>query len=200
MDLSEVVNFASSLAKETGKTIKKAFSGKSHVSTKSSPSDLVTETDQLVEKLLINGIKQKYPTHKFIGEESTAGGAECNLTDEPTWIIDPIDGTTNFVHRLPQIVICLGFCLNGKPTAGIIYNPIQDQLFTAIRGQGAYCNDVRLKVSTETDLTQSLIMTELGSSREEEIMNKVFANMKSILSTPVHGYLELCLISVKFKR
>ncbi|VDK72075.1 unnamed protein product [Cylicostephanus goldi] len=71
----------------------------SKVKTKASATDLVTETDQAVEKLLIEGLKKAFPDHKFIGEESTAGGAKIEWTNAPTWIIDPIDGTTNFVHR-----------------------------------------------------------------------------------------------------
>ncbi|KIH46259.1 inositol monophosphatase family protein [Ancylostoma duodenale] len=69
------------------------------VKTKASDTDLVTETDQAVEKLLIEGLSAAFPDHKFIGEESTASGASIEWTDAPTWIIDPIDGTTNFVHR-----------------------------------------------------------------------------------------------------
>ncbi|XP_071340889.1 inositol monophosphatase 1-like isoform X4 [Trachinotus anak] len=76
---------------------------------KSSPVDLVTETDQKVEQLIISSIKEKYPTHSFIGEESVAAGAPSVLTDNPTWIIDPIDGTTNFVHRFPFVSISIGF-------------------------------------------------------------------------------------------
>lgn len=69
------------------------------VMTKASDTDLVTVTDQLVERMLIDGISAHFPGHKFIGEESTAGGKKIDYTDAPTWIIDPIDGTTNFVHR-----------------------------------------------------------------------------------------------------
>jgi myo-inositol-1(or 4)-monophosphatase len=72
----------------------------------------VTETDQQVEKLLMNGIKAKYPDHKFIGEEETSEGKKVELTDEPTYIIDPIDGTMNFVHSFPHSAISIALKIN----------------------------------------------------------------------------------------
>ena len=81
-------------------------------SQKSAPNDLVTETDQEVEKMLINGLDDKFPCSKFIGEESVAAGSGCVLTEEPTWIIDPIDGTTNFVSSNPNMCTILGYMVN----------------------------------------------------------------------------------------
>ena len=81
-------------------------------SQKSAPNDLVTETDQEVEKLLITGLSDKFPDTKFIGEESVAAGSGCVLTEEPTWVIDPIDGTTNFVSSNPNMCTILGFMVN----------------------------------------------------------------------------------------
>ena len=81
-------------------------------SQKSAPNDLVTETDQEVEKLLITGLGDKFPGSKFIGEESVAAGRGCVLTEEPTWIIDPIDGTTNFVSSNPNMCTILGYMVN----------------------------------------------------------------------------------------
>uniref|UniRef100_A0A3Q2PZX8 Inositol-phosphate phosphatase n=1 Tax=Fundulus heteroclitus TaxID=8078 RepID=A0A3Q2PZX8_FUNHE len=78
--------------------VRKALHDERKVMTKSSAVDLVTQTDQKVEQLIIQSVKEKFPEHRFIGEESVAAGEPCILTDDPTWIIDPIDGTTNFVH------------------------------------------------------------------------------------------------------
>lgn len=80
-------------------------SGRKTIEQKSSDIDLVTETDQQVEKLLIDGIKARYPNHKFIGEEDSSSGKRAELTDDPTWIIDPVDGTMNFVHSFPHSAI-----------------------------------------------------------------------------------------------
>uniref|UniRef100_A0A452SWJ4 Inositol-phosphate phosphatase n=1 Tax=Ursus americanus TaxID=9643 RepID=A0A452SWJ4_URSAM len=81
-----------------GVIIRKALSEEKRVSTKTSAADLVTETDHLVEGLIISELQKRFPSHRFIAEESAAAGAKCVLTPNPTWIVDPIDGTCNFVH------------------------------------------------------------------------------------------------------
>ncbi|KAK6025898.1 inositol monophosphatase family protein, partial [Ostertagia ostertagi] len=132
------------------------------VKTKASDVDLVTETDQAVEKLLIEGLSKAFPDHKFIGEESTANGATIEYTNAPTWIIDPIDGTTNFVHRIPLVAICVGLAINKELRAGIVYNPISRELFFAQVGCGAFKNGFPIHVSSTTALNRSLITASLA--------------------------------------
>ncbi|PIO72836.1 inositol monophosphatase family protein [Teladorsagia circumcincta] len=99
-DEQKFVDTALRLVKDAGRLVRDAFDQTNCVvKTKASDVDLVTETDQAVEKLLIEGLSKAFPDHRFIGEESTANGAKVEYTNAPTWIIDPIDGTTNFVHR-----------------------------------------------------------------------------------------------------
>uniref|UniRef100_A0A673AQQ6 Inositol-phosphate phosphatase n=1 Tax=Sphaeramia orbicularis TaxID=375764 RepID=A0A673AQQ6_9TELE len=85
-----------------------------YVKLKSSAADLVTETDQRVEKFLIMTIRRRFPQHRFIGEESIGAGEHLELTDSPTWIIDPIDGTVNFVHRFPFVAVSIAFTVNKR--------------------------------------------------------------------------------------
>ena len=85
--------------------------------------------------------------YRFIGEESVAAGAPCELTDAPTWIIDPVDGTMNFVHSLPFTAVSIGLYVNKEPVLGIVYNPILDRLYSAKKGQGAYLNGERIYTS-----------------------------------------------------
>lgn len=158
--------------------------------TKSSDIDLVTETDQEVENLIVEGIGKDFPDHKFIAEETVSKGGKCILTDSPTWIIDPIDGTMNFVHLFPHSCISLGLFIEKEPALGIIYNPILEQLFTAKKGQGAYLNDNKITVSKETKLAKALIMMETGTSREPIGMNAVWENQKKIIPI-VHGVRSL---------
>ncbi|KAF7463118.1 Hypothetical predicted protein [Marmota monax] len=110
----ECMDYAVTLARQAGEVICEALKCEMNVMIKSSPADLVTATDQKVEKMLISSIKEKYPSHSFIGEESVAAGEKSILTDNPTWIIDPIDGTTNFVHRFPFVAVSIGFVVNKK--------------------------------------------------------------------------------------
>lgn len=87
---------------------------------------------------------------RFIGEESVAAGEKCELTDDPTWIIDPVDGTMNFVHSFPYSCISLAVLCNKEIQIGIIYNPVLEQMFTAILGRGAFLNDKAIHVSQQT--------------------------------------------------
>ncbi|XP_077666212.1 inositol monophosphatase 1 isoform X2 [Eretmochelys imbricata] len=169
---------------------------------KSSPADLVTVTDQKVEKMIISSIKEKYPSHSFIGEESVAAGEGSTLTDNPTWIIDPIDGTTNFVHRFPFVAVSIGFVVNKKIEFGVVYSCVEDKMYTGRKGKGAFCNGQKLQVSGQEDITKSLLVTEMGSNREPETLKVVLSNMERLLSIPVHGIravgtaaVNMCLVA-----
>ncbi|KAJ0059465.1 hypothetical protein NL108_018456, partial [Boleophthalmus pectinirostris] len=157
------------------------------VQTKSSAVDLVTETDQKVEQLIIQSVKSKFPSHRFIGEESVSSGELCVLTSDPTWIIDPIDGTTNFVHGYPFVGVCIGFAVNQQVEWGVVYSAIEDKMFTARRGRGAFCNGRPLQVSPQTDVHRALVATEFGSSRDPQVVDKIFSSLRKVLSLPVHG-------------
>lgn len=174
------------LAKNGGKIIRERIYSKKTVSTKSDRIDLVTETDQEVEKMLISNLRSQFPDHKFIGEESTAEGIPCEFTDAPTWIIDPVDGTMNFVHGYPNVCTSIAFTVNKVAEIAIIYNPVLEQMFTARRGQGAQLNGKPIHVSGEKDLKQSLLILECGTTHEAEKMNNNFKNQQTL--TPiVHG-------------
>jgi len=155
--------FSLELVKECGKIIKDAFLREKKVTEKSNANDLVTETDQEVEKKLIGGLKAQYPDHRFIGEESVAGGLKCELTDLPTWVIDPIDGTTNFVHSNPHICTILAFMVNKQVEICVIHNPVLDQTWTALRGHGAKYNGREISVSSCRDLEQSMMCSEMAA-------------------------------------
>ncbi|VDK43797.1 unnamed protein product [Anisakis simplex] len=162
-DEDKFLNTALALVKKAGTVVRSAFEQPScDVHTKSSNTDLVTETDQAVEKLLIDGLKSAFPDHKFIGEESVAGGQKFEYSDAPTWIIDPIDGTTNFVHRIPMIAICVGLAVKKQLRAGIVYNPITRELFQAQTGKGAFKNGFPIHVSSTKALNRSLICQSHG--------------------------------------
>ncbi|KAM4533828.1 inositol monophosphatase 1-like isoform 1-T2 [Odontesthes bonariensis] len=190
------------VTKRAGEMIREALQKDIAVMQKSSPVDLVTETDQKVEQLIISSIKEKYPTHSFIGEESVAAGAPSVLTDNPTWIIDPIDGTTNFVHRFPFVSVSIGFAVKKEIEFGIVYSCIEDKMYTARKGKGAFCNGVPIKVSGQEDITKSLVLTEMGFKKDPEPFKTMLANVKTILTIPVHGVrspgsaaVNMCLVA-----
>lgn len=198
----ECMDHCVEVTKKAGQMIREALQKDIAVMQKSSPVDLVTETDQKVEQLIISSIKEKYPTHSFIGEESVAAGAPSVLTENPTWIIDPIDGTTNFVHRFPFVSVSIGFTVKKEIEFGIVYSCIEDKMYTARKGKGAFCNGVPIKVSGQKDISQSLVLTEMGFKKDPERFKTMLANVKTILTIPVHGIrspgsaaVNMCLVA-----
>ncbi|XP_007461760.1 PREDICTED: inositol monophosphatase 1 [Lipotes vexillifer] len=198
----ECMDYAVTLARQAGEMAREALKNEMNIMIKSSPVDLVTATDQKVEKMLISSIKEKYPSHSFIGEESVAAGEKSILTDSPTWIIDPIDGTTNFVHGFPFVAVSIGFVVNKKMEFGIVYSCIEDKMYTGRKGKGAFCNGQKLQVSHQEDVTRSLLLTELGSSRTPETVRIILSNMERLLCLPIHGIrgvgtaaLNMCLVA-----
>ncbi|XP_075861309.1 inositol monophosphatase 1-like isoform X1 [Microcebus murinus] len=183
----ECMDYAVTLARQAGEVVREALKDEKNVMLKSSPVDLVTATDQKIEKMLISSIKEKYPSHSFIGEESVAAGEKCVLTDNPTWIIDPIDGTTNFVHKFPFVAVSIGFAINKKIEFGVVYSCVEDKMYTGRKGKGAFCNGQKLQVSKQEDISKSLLITELGSSRTPEVVRTTLANMEKLFCVPIHG-------------
>ncbi len=120
-----------------------------------SPNDFVTEVDQKVEKEIIYHIQRAYPTHAILGEESGESGQESLYQ----WVIDPIDGTRNFIHGFPHFAISIAIFYKGKVEHGVIYDPSRQELFTATRGKGALLNDRRIRVSTCKKLEDALLGT-----------------------------------------
>uniref|UniRef100_A0A673AKU8 Inositol-1-monophosphatase n=1 Tax=Sphaeramia orbicularis TaxID=375764 RepID=A0A673AKU8_9TELE len=163
-------------------------------SLKSSAADLVTETDQRVEKFLIMTIRRRFPQHRFIGEESIGAGEHLELTDSPTWIIDPIDGTVNFVHRFPFVAVSIAFTVNKRTEFGIVYSCVDNKLFCAQRGQGAFLNGVPLHASGQEgdilhdyNVSRCVVVTEIGAERDDEALTTVTTNICRLLKLPVHG-------------
>ncbi|MBN3321247.1 IMPA2 monophosphatase, partial [Atractosteus spatula] len=123
----------------------------------------------------------------FIGEESSAAGERCFLTDSPTWIIDPIDGTCNFVHSFPMVAVSIGFAVKKELEFGVIYHCFEETLYTARKGHGAFCNGLRLQVSKEKDVSKALILTEIGAKRDPETLKIFLGNMEKLLKAHAHG-------------
>ncbi|XP_075903706.1 inositol monophosphatase 1-like [Nelusetta ayraudi] len=177
------------VARKAGEVIREAGEREIKVSIKSSTVDLVTKTDERVEKIIIGALKEEFGegAHCFIGEESVAKGQPCILTDKPTWIIDPVDGTTNFVHGFPFVAVSIAFAVNKELEFGVVYSCLEDKMYKARRGQGAFCNDEPIQVSDVKDIHKSIIISEHGTNRNKDVVTKIFSTQKRILCIPVHG-------------
>lgn len=166
--------------------IRETFCQEKQFSTKDGFADLVTATDKKVEENIIKFLQNKFPKHKFLAEESAKEGEHFNLTDDPTWVIDPIDGTTNFVHRFPYVAVCIGLLVKKQAVCGIVYNPIQNELYHARLGCGAFCNERRLQVTNVEDLGKALVCGEFGSSRVTADLNLKLNSIRRVLEQ-AHG-------------
>ena len=119
--------------------------------------DLVTEADVAVEQESRARVARHFPSHTFLGEE--AGHAESDAGSAFQWIVDPIDGTTNFVHGLPLFCVSIALQIDGRVDLGVVYAPVADELFTAERGEGARLNGARIQVTREPSLIDALLVT-----------------------------------------
>jgi myo-inositol-1(or 4)-monophosphatase len=154
-----LLNFAIQTARDAGKILAERF-GRSLEITHKGELDLVTESDLASERLIIDRIKSHYPRHAILAEESgTSEPADRERDSDWRWIIDPLDGTTNYAHGYPCFCVSIGLQQNGRLELGVVYDPMRDEVFTAERGQGAALNGRRIRVSSAPDLASSLLCT-----------------------------------------
>lgn len=122
--------------------------------------DIVTDVDHASEALITNGIRGVFPDHRITGEEGAVGAPDQTPATQPFgWIIDPLDGTTNYTHRYPHFAVSVALEYEGEPVAGAVYDPMRDELFAAERGKGATLNGQPVRVSHTAELQQALMAT-----------------------------------------
>ena len=172
-----MLNFAIQTAREAGQLLAERF-GSSLQITNKSEIDLVTESDLASERLIIDRIKTYYPSHSILAEESGAtASASHEAQDEWRWIIDPLDGTTNYAHGYPCFCVSIGLEHQGKLELGVIYDPLRDELFAAQRGKGLSLNGARVHVSMTSNLGSALLCTGFPYDvRERSEFARHFAN------------------------
>jgi myo-inositol-1(or 4)-monophosphatase len=142
------------IAREAGALLADLFKRPKEISYKR-PSDLVTQADRRSEALIVERLRKHFPDHDIVGEEG--GGRQTDA--EYCWYVDPLDGTTNFAHGFPVFCVALGLARRGEVVAGVVLDPIHDELFTVERGAGAFRNGERIRVSENATLAESLLAT-----------------------------------------
>lgn len=148
----------------------------SHVHNKG-PSDYVTEIDQRSENLIIQAIREAFPEHCIMAEESS----NIQLGEEVTWIIDPLDGTTNFIHGFPFVAVSIAVAVKKQVVLGLVLDPVRDELFTARKDKGARLNDKPLRLKTVEELDQTLIATGFPF-REKHLLEPYLGTFRSVFS------------------
>ena len=143
------------------------------------PKDFVSEIDHAAEAAIVETLLGAYPSHAILAEEGTAKGENANA--EYVWIIDPLDGTTNFLHGFPQYCVSIALEHRGVVTQGVIYDPVRNDLFTATRGRGAFLNDRRIRVSKRQHLRECLIGTGFPF-RDGSFLDTYLAMMREMIT------------------
>ncbi|MEN8192458.1 MAG: inositol monophosphatase family protein [Bacteroidota bacterium] len=143
------------ISKEAGEIIREGFGKKLTLEFKSTATDFVTNIDKAAEQKIIEFIHKEYPTHNILAEES----GKSNGNSDYTWVVDPLDGTMNFAHGLPIFSVSIGVMKKDEIIAGVIYDVMNDVIYSSEKGSGAYQNDRKIAVSDVNQLNKSLLVT-----------------------------------------
>ncbi len=185
--------FAVSLAKEAGKIIKENF-GKTEEYEVKSRTELVTKIDKQIDEFIVKKIKEKYPEHNILIEESGKYDSES----EYTWIVDPLDGTHNFIHRMPYFSVSIALLHKDTVVLGVIYFPMFDELYTAEKGKGSFLNGKKINVSNKKFKEHNLMVFDahFGDSEKKKKI-RIFSNLVDHISkVRVFGCATLNLVYV----
>ncbi|MBR0718441.1 inositol monophosphatase family protein [Bradyrhizobium liaoningense] len=152
---SATINVMVKAARRAGRSLKRDLGEIEHLQVSlKGPANFVSLADKRAEEILYQDLAKARPGYGFIGEE---GGTREGTDKSHTWIVDPLDGTTNFLHGIPQFAISIGLAREGTVIAGVIYNPANDELYIAERGKGAFLNDQRLRVAGRRQLNECVV-------------------------------------------
>ena len=172
--------FAQEAARKAGQLILSQADNR-RILTFKSKIDFVTNVDKNSEKLITSLIRKRFPDHGVMAEEGTS-----IKNNENMWIIDPLDGTTNFTHGYPLFCVSIALVRNGRQSLGVVYEPIRKEMFHAVAGHGAYLNGKKISVSKAKELKDSLLVTGFYYDRGK-IMRKTLEKMGDFLTRNVHG-------------
>jgi myo-inositol-1(or 4)-monophosphatase len=198
-NLHPMLNIAIKAARAAGAIINRASLDLDRLTvTSKGPNDFVTEVDQAAERAVIETLLHAYPDHAILAEES--GRSMGSQTSDYVWIIDPLDGTTNFIHGFPQYAVSIALAFKGKVEQAVVYDPARNDLFYATKGRGAFLNDKRLRVSKRIRLADSLIGTGFPFRKGDNFKRylKIMEELMPLcagLRRPGAAALDLCYVA-----
>jgi myo-inositol-1(or 4)-monophosphatase len=196
-EVADLLVLACQLAREAGELQRQHYEGQLSVETKSGPIDLVTEVDRACESLVVERIARERPEDAVLAEE---GGVAGPSQAAWRWLVDPLDGTTNFAHGFPRFCVSIGVEHDGERVLGVVYDPLLDELFRVVRGHGAWLGDRELHVSAEADLGRALVATGFPydvRESEEDNLDRFGRLVKSARAVRRDGSaaLDLCYVA-----
>jgi len=174
--MNPMTHIAARAAREAGHLLLRYFNRMENIPVEEKQAnDFVTEVDRASEQLIIRAIRKAYPDHAILAEESGDHAGK-----EYLWIIDPLDGTTNYLHGFPQFSVSIGVQRRGELVAAVVHDPLRDETFTAHKGGGAYLNGRRIRVSKRKDLQGALLGTGIPY-RDQRFVDHYFGMMKALI-------------------
>lgn len=181
MPVHALLNIAVRAARNAGEIIVRSMNRLESLQiTSKGRNDFVTEVDQAAEREIIGHIQKLYPNHAFLAEESGTTPGK-NGESETVWIIDPLDGTTNFLHGFPQFAVSIACRHRGKLEHAVVYDPLRQEIFTASRGQGAHLENHRIRVSKQRSLEGALIATGFPYRSNVHYLDAYLAMLKTVM-------------------
>ncbi|MDD5195165.1 MAG: inositol monophosphatase [Candidatus Omnitrophica bacterium] len=199
--MSEIVEVAVNAARQAGKYLYDNFGKISKIESKGD-RNLATNLDKEAEKIIVDSIKAKFPNHGILAEE----GGSCGLENDYIWIIDPLDGTHNFIRGINIFGVSIGIVYKGEFVAGVIYMPVDDELYVAEKGTGAYKNNKKITVSKTRSLkecsisfdssiryTPQVMLKTLGDLANEVFNVRMFGSSVRVLSYIAEGKLDFAV-------
>ena len=176
MARSAILNIMVQAAQKAGRSLTRDFGEVENLQvSRKGPADFVSNADKSAEKIIFEELKHARPTYSFLMEE---GGEVKGEDGQHTWIIDPLDGTTNFLHSIPLFAVAIALERNGEIVASTIYNPIMEELYTAEKGSGAWFNNRRLRVAARRKISDAVLSTGIkvtGTSNDAKAMKQLAA-------------------------
>ena len=196
--MNPMLNIAIRAARKAGNVIAKNYERRDDIQTsKKGINDYVTSVDKAAEAEIIEIIQKSYPDHTIISEERSAlEGKDSDIQ----WVIDPLDGTTNFVKGLPHFSVSIAIRVKNRTEVGVVYDPIRNELFTAVRGEGAKLNEVRLRVDSQNELNGAILATGFPF-KQPSLMPTQFAIMNNLIDEAADfrrtgsAALDLCYVA-----
>ncbi|GLQ16264.1 inositol monophosphatase family protein [Maritalea porphyrae] len=181
MAQSALLTIMTAAARKAARSLKRDFGEVENLQvSRKGPADFVSAADQRAEEVIFEELHKSRPTYSFLMEER---GAIEGTDGQHRWIIDPLDGTTNFLHSIPAFAVSIGLERNGVMVAGVIYNPITEELFTAERGSGAYVNNRRLRVAGRNHLADCVAVTGIKQTSDVAADTKTIAQVAKLNNT-----------------
>jgi myo-inositol-1(or 4)-monophosphatase len=196
MDTPELLALAVEAARRAGTLLLERFHAEATgVETKMSSTDLVSDADRDTERMLKDYIGSARPDDGYLGEEGARAGSATGIT----WIVDPLDGTVNYLYRRPEWSVSIAAADREGPLVGVVLDPNRAELFTAVRGEGAHLNGTRVQVSEQTDLAKALVGTGFSyevdvRAIQAEVMTRVLRSVRDI-RRPGSAALDLCSVA-----